>query len=154
MIKGLACVFDPETRLFSQQLLRASMKEKSRSALLVSVIHLWLVPWIPCTKGQCHQWFLSQRAFNTLSTSQPDVLCCHCLPPDSLVYRQMGELWTLFEFACLLYLTCNMVLDMDGSISRFLLCIMIFSISRLYGIKFSTNWTEKYCWPKLPRHLG
>ena len=30
-------------------------------------------------------------------------------------YHQMGELWTLFEFASLLYLACNMVLDMDGS---------------------------------------
>ena len=54
-------------------------------------------------------------------------------------YRQMGELLTLFEFACSLYLTCNMVLEMDGSISRVLLCIMIFSILRLYGIKFSIN---------------
>ena len=43
-------------------------------------------------------------------------------------YRQMGELWTLFEFACSLYLTCNMVLEIDGSISRVLLCIMQFSI--------------------------
>ena len=43
----------------------------------------------------------------------------------------MGELWTLFEFACSLYLTCNMVLEMDGSISRVLICIMIFSILRL-----------------------
>ena len=39
---------------------------------------------------------------------------------NSIYYRQMGELWTLFEFACSLYLTCNMVLDMDGSISRVL----------------------------------
>ena len=54
-------------------------------------------------------------------------------------YRQMGGFWTLFQFACSLYLTCNMVLDMDGSISRVLLCIMIFSILRLYGIKFSIN---------------
>ena len=54
-------------------------------------------------------------------------------------YRQMGELWTLFEFACSLYLTCNMVLEIDGSISRVLLCIMIFSILRLYGMKFSIN---------------
>ena len=54
-------------------------------------------------------------------------------------YRQMGELWTLFEFACSLYLTCNMVLDTDGSISWVLLCIMIFSTLRLYGIKFSIN---------------
>ena len=54
-------------------------------------------------------------------------------------YRQMGELWTLFEFACSLHLTCNMVLEMDGGISRVLLCIMIFSILRLYGIKFSMN---------------
>ena len=54
-------------------------------------------------------------------------------------FRQMGELWTLFEFACSLYLTCNMVLEMTGSISRVLSCIMIFSILRLYGIKFSIN---------------
>ena len=66
----------------------------------------------------------------------------------------MGELWTLFEFASSLYLACNMVLDMDGSISRVLLCIMIFSILRLYGIKFSINYKEKYCWLKLPQHLG
>ena len=59
--------------------------------------------------------------------------------PPELCYRQMGELWTLFEFASSLYLECNMVLDMDGSISRVLLCIMIFSILRLYGIKFSFN---------------
>ena len=51
----------------------------------------------------------------------------------------MGELWTLFEFASSLYLACNMVLDMDGSISRVLLGIMIFSILRLYGIKFNIN---------------
>ena len=54
-------------------------------------------------------------------------------------YRQMGELWTLLEFACSLSLTCNMVLVMDGGKSRFLLCIMIFSILRLYGVKFSMN---------------
>ena len=47
---------------------------------------------------------------------------------------QMGEFWTLFEFACSLYLTCNMALEMDGNISRVLLCIMIFSILRLNGI--------------------
>ena len=63
---------------------------------------------------------------------------CHC---NALFmgYHQMGELWTLFEFASSLYLACNMVLDMDGSISRVLLCIMIFSILRLYDIKFSIN---------------
>ena len=63
-------------------------------------------------------------------------------PPTLLFwYRQMGELWTLFEFACSLYLTCNMVLDMDGYISRVLVrtCIMIFSILRLYGMKFNIN---------------
>ena len=57
----------------------------------------------------------------------------------AVIYRQMGELWTLFEFAFSLYLTCNMVLDMVGSISRVLLGFMIFSILRLYGIKFSMN---------------
>ena len=51
-------------------------------------------------------------------------------------YHQMGELWTLLEFPCSLYLTCNMVLDMDGSLSSVLLYIMIFSILELYGIKF------------------
>ena len=58
----------------------------------------------------------------------------------SYIYRQMGQLWTLFEFACSLYLTCNMVLDMDGGISRVLLCIMIFSILRLYGMKWISNY--------------
>ena len=73
---------------------------------------------------------------------------CYCFYRENLLsqinlyipwYRQMGELWTLFEFACSLYLTCNMVPEMDGSISRVLICIMIFSILRLYGIKFSMN---------------
>ena len=58
---------------------------------------------------------------------------------EAVWYRQMGELWILFEFASSLYLTCNMVLDMDVSISRVLLGIMIFSILRLYGIRFSIN---------------
>ena len=70
-----------------------------------------------------------------------------------LRYRQIGELRTLFEFACSLYLTCNMVLDMDGSISRVLLCIMIFSILRSYGTEFSINQMGTYCWPKLHSHL-
>ena len=62
----------------------------------------------------------------------------------SYIYRQMGQLWTLFEFACSLYLTCNMVLDMDGGISRVLLCIMIFSILRLYGMKRISNYITQH----------
>ena len=76
-------------------------------------------------------------------------------------YRQMGELWTLFEFACSLYLTCNMVLDMDGSISWViisiswvLLCFMIFSMLRLYGIKFRINQKEKILLGKVTPGFG
>ena len=39
-----------------------------------------------------------------------------------------GELWTLFEFACSLYLTSNMVLDMDGNISHITGLIMYYDI--------------------------
>ena len=51
-------------------------------------------------------------------------------------YRQMGELWTLFEFACLQHLTRNMVVEMDGNISWVLFCSTIFSKLKLNGIKF------------------
>ena len=51
-------------------------------------------------------------------------------------YRQMGELWTLFEFACLQYLTHNMVAEMDRNISWVLFCSTIFSKLNLNGMKF------------------
>ena len=79
------------------------------------------------------------RIKSLYKTVMPLVSTVHQGLPYMHCYRQMGELWTLFEFACSLYLTCDMVLDMDGSISRVLLCIMIFSILRLYGIKFIIN---------------
>ena len=35
-------------------------------------------------------------------------------------YRQMGELWTLFEFACSQHLIRDMVVEMGGNILRVL----------------------------------
>ena len=51
-------------------------------------------------------------------------------------YRQMGELWTLFEFAFLQHDTRNMAVEMDGNILRVLFCSTIFSKLNLNGIKF------------------
>ena len=50
-------------------------------------------------------------------------------------YRQMGELWTLFEFACLQHLARNMVAEMDGNILRVLFGSTIFSKLNLNGMK-------------------
>ena len=94
--------------------------------------------------------------------------CCeglskgHILAPGHLMeeilhtfsYRQMGELWTLFEFACLQHLTHNMVAEMDGNRSRVLFCSTIFSKLNLNGIKFGKIKRKKCCRPKLPQHLG
>ena len=51
-------------------------------------------------------------------------------------YRQMGELWTLFECACLQHLTCDRVVEMNGNISRVFFCSTIFSKLTLNGMKF------------------
>ena len=48
----------------------------------------------------------------------------------------MGELWTLFEFACLQHLTHNMMVEMDGNISRVSFCSTIFSKLNFNGMKF------------------
>ena len=52
------------------------------------------------------------------------------------IYRQMGELWTLFQFECSLHLTHDMVAEMDGNISWVLFCITIFYIRIWNGMKF------------------
>ena len=51
-------------------------------------------------------------------------------------YRQMGELWTLFEFASLQHFTRNMVVEMDGNISWVLFCSTMFSKLKLNDVKF------------------
>ena len=65
----------------------------------------------PCT----YIFNADERIWTTILTS------AYCISYNNL-YRQMGELWTLVEVAYLQYLTRNMVVEMDGNISRVLFC--------------------------------
>ena len=51
-------------------------------------------------------------------------------------YRQMGELWTLSDFAHSLHHTRNMVVKMDGTVLQTLSYITIFPKLRVNAITF------------------
>ena len=79
----------------------------------------WLAPLNANTKASSYKINTALAQIPQPKTSdvlQKMMLQLQCGPVKIVKYRQMGELRTLFEFACSLYLTCNMVLDMDGSI--------------------------------------
>ena len=86
--------------------------------------------------------------------------CRVTIARSKIGYRQMGELWTLFEFACLQNFTCSMMVEMDGNISRVSFCSTIFSKSKLNGMIFGKTKRKNIAGQSYPsiwgnfEHLG